>query len=1609
MASEESPQNRVASVAECVADARDRLLDLTLRNRLINFRTTSKKALRIVTQSPALLYSQLVLEERALTAAGREIGEESPPDELGGPVLRDPGDVPDGPMSAAASGGPTATEENHPQARLLIDLAVDELPGRLFRIATEAHAVLEEQGYTVLYLAMGFLLWKESVASTQVRVAPLILVPVELTRGKARSRYTIRWTGEDIEPNLSLVHKMGELGVDCPKFEAAEHPECVAEYVARVRDSVSGRDGWGVVEDSYLGFFSFTKFAMYKDLDPAGWPAGEGPDTHLLVRKLFAPEESKEPSDTFPEEEVDDLLDWAKARYILDADPSQIAAIEDAKRMRDLVVEGPPGTGKSQTIANMIGELLVQGRTVLFVSEKMAALEVVKARLDGLGLGDFCLELHSRKAVRSEVLAELERCLTADSGDHPRADEERRAALKEQIGNLDAYAGALRAPYGAMLFSPYQLLEIRERALRHFASRGRAAPGHCLDPEDEWTGARLEKAVEALLGLSDRLQILGPSDTNPWRDCRPALLLPRDVERIRGYLKDASAAAEALQVMGDGLSNATGISRMKSIARAANAREALKLLSESPELPAKNLLAEPWLVEARSIRGDLEAVDALREVRVSVESIFTAGGLGANVKSLLVELIAVGSGPLRFFSRRYRAAARSASLLYKRRPSLGYRGFLDDLIVLTRFQDLAEKNAEREAAMVRRFGQMWVGGASDVARLLRVAEWAARFQQALGAGVFDERAASFAEAPLSLRAVDATVCAAEVTASELGGYIMRLLCELACCEEAAFGAKSADAELDTLRKRLARWEDQLELLAQWSQYLAARTNPDLACVADLVVLMEQGQLPADDIRPCLQLCIAERELQRAFEKRPALARFVGRLHESAISRYRELDRQIIRDNRELVGATLRARRPQLRGGAPRESQAGILQREINKKKRHIPLRRLMTEAGDLVQQIKPCFMMSPLSIAQFLDPRSVRFDVVIFDEASQVRPEDALGALLRGRQLVVMGDTKQLPPTCFFDHIVEDDEDDEKNDSVGDVESILHLCRRSFPSRMLRWHYRSRHESLIAVSNQEFYNNRLVVYPSPTWVRDGLGLRFVHLPDTVYDRGRSAQNREEARAVAAAVLRHFQTTPARTLGVGAFSAKQQEAIIEEVERLADNHPELEPHLSGRQEGHFFVKNLETIQGDERDVIFLSVGYGFDADRKLWRNFGPLNQNGGERRLNVLITRAREQCTVFCNFRADDLRLEPGAPNGLRALHTFLRYAETGELLAAHETGRDSDSPFEDSVAEYLRGEGYDVSQQVGSAGYRIDLAIVDKRAPGRFLLGIECDGAKYHSARVARERDRLRQEMLEKLGWTIHRVWSVDWYTQRYEAQRQLLVAIERTATLPAETLCGHPDGPDRAHVESSTSAAAAGSARRPPSAGARVSESLPELRGSPYEECAALGIPPVGEIPDIPRLALARAVCAVVDVESPIHISETIRRVRALWGLKRSGQRIAEAVTRAIAYADREGTLSKRGSFLWAPGTASISPRYRTQREHLKIELICDEEIAATVRVALEHQFASTRDAIQTTVARCLGFHQTSAQIRDRIDEVVTQLVAAGDLVERPNGMLDLAKRNGT
>ncbi len=528
------------------------------------------------------------------------------------------------------------------------------------------------------------------------------------------------------------------------------------------------------------------------------------------------------------------------------------------------------------------------------------------------------------------------------------------------------------------------------------------------------------------------------------------------------------------------------------------------------------------------------------------------------------------------------------------------------------------------------------------------------------------------------------------------------------------------------------------------------------------------------------LAILAAAVRAALRGHPAIDGVTGDVLDEIRRRFVDADKDLLKANRDLV-AELLAARPVPEGNdvgpVATHTDLALLRRESEKSKRHVPLRQLTARAGRALQSLCPCWMMSPLSVARFCDPRHLDFDVLIMDEASQLRPEDAIGAIARSAQVVIVGDRQQLPPTSFFQVLADDDavDVDEEEDlakGVREAESILEVASTILrPPRMLRWHYRSRHESLIAFSNQRFYDGRLVVFPSPRSTSD-LGVYFEFVTNAVCH---NSVNHAEATRVAELVAAHCRTHPQQSLGIVTMNAHQRDLIADLIDQSAQDDPFVAAFLEhhSNQLDKLIIKNLENIQGDERDVIIVSVTYGPDEHGNVYQRFGPVTGSYGARRLNVLFTRARDRIVVVSSMRSSHVRVGESSSLGVRTLRDYLEYAETGRVTEALVTGRSPESPFEIEVAQALRGQGFEVDNQIGVAGYFVDLAVRHPRQVGRFVLGIECDGATYHSSKSARDRDRLRQQHLEAMGWNLYRIWSTDWFGRPRAELRRLVSAVE--------------------------------------------------------------------------------------------------------------------------------------------------------------------------------------------------------------------------------------------
>ena len=1316
-----------AGIQDKLAELRKNLLDLSRRNRLLNLPGKGRTTLPIVDELPLEIWQSLVVAAKTMSFLAREEAPGTPPP----PAREAAAEAAEMPLAPLAE-----PAERHTDKHLQTALDGEALQARLLHLAREAQSALLEQGANVLFLALWTVEWREPGERETAARAPLLFVPVELVRKSVHSRHAVRAGSDEILVNPCLKELMSRvIRAELPELEYGEDLD-LTSWLAAARTAITAVPGWKVHEEACLGLFSFNKLLLYHDLDPQRWPASASLTDHPLVRALtgvapitLPPDQAVQDPATLDDQPLEDS--W----LVVDADSSQQAAVEAGKRGLSLVIEGPPGTGKSQTITNLIAEFLAAGKKVLFVAEKAAALEVVQRRLEAAGFGEFLLELHSKSQSKRSVLDQIARALDAPSGGKQIPPDVR------ELGNarmrLNGYVRALHAPFGAAKTSAHA-------AIAHAIAQRSAPEAKAPIPElDLITRDELRQHLETLQTLDQRLERIGDPARHPWRGATLASLGVAAQQQIRDAHTTLANALDVLAAEAEGLARAFGIEAPRTPGEFATA-----LAGHRDSPPRETKVGSPalqaWLefVRQRAAWGE----SARKVFRPEAEQQLDAA-------ALLERRKAHGGSLFRWLFPSWRKDTRQLRQFFVAGPPPG----TDETIYAL-------------AALARRQATT-----------------------------------------LELLALTETVLTPH------GEAIRAWLAAIGANEQDWFGGPARDTAIEAMRVRQQGLRDAFESLQDWVDHhaaLGAAQTPRLLPFLTFALSPEgaplRGRLAAAFERHFWRLFA-----DRALEAEPILGRFVGADHETLVERFRRLDRAFLTNNRQRLLQALRKRRPDLGHDAHRESKLGILKGELRKKRRHMPLRRLFAVAGDVVQALQPCFLMSPLSVAQFLAPGTLGFDVTIFDEASQVEPADALGAIARARQVILIGDEKQLPPTSFFQKLEGANEAaPAAEDQVDprDLESILSLGLVQLPRAChcaLRWHYRSRHASLIEFSNEHFYEQKLRIFPSPHTGRNELGLAFHLVADGVYLRGGGQHNPVEARAVAQAVLAHAKRCPERSLGVGAFSAPQQRAIQDELELLlrANEDPVLEQFFAEEREEPFFVKNLETIQGDERDVIFLSVGYGPDPFGKITMNFGPLNQDGGWRRLNVLVTRARERCVLFTSLRASDLDLAATQARGVHALKDYLHLAEFGRLPASSAPRGEPDSPLEQEIAQALRERGHQVHAQVGSAGFAIDLAIVDPAAPGRYLLGIECDGATYHSSPTARDRDRLRDEVLRRLGWRIARIWSTDWYRRKNAVLVRLDKEIAAARTPAVPTTSAQPESGAAAAAAPAAPAAVAGPA----------------------------------------------------------------------------------------------------------------------------------------------------------------------------------------------------------
>jgi very-short-patch-repair endonuclease len=1569
---------------------KQKLLDLSMFNRLLNFAET-KKTVRLCAHELEALCERMQQGGRVRILPRPDLGAGD------GDQARDLA------LASQRAGHDVVQDylaEELRAGRLRAELDAEALDERLIEIFRHARTSLEESGANTLYLAIGFLKYFESRESEKPRRAPLLLLPLTVERTSVTEG--VRFVLDDAEPRLNqtllqFLQRDFELRVGLGELPPeSEDGVDAAAVLDAFRRAVVAMPRWEVETTACIGFFSFTKYLMWLDLADRDGLLRSPVLQHLVERpgQGFA-QDARE----YARDELDDL-DPAELLCPKDADSSQLAAVLAAVGGRSFVLEGPPGTGKSQTITNLIAQALATGRRVLFVAEKRAALEVVQRRLAEVGLGPFCLELHSQKSGPKSVLDQLRAALELGQRRRPVAWDQVAQELQQVRTQLNQLVHDLHRPreHGASVFAAMAELVPLRGLPRIVMPALQGAPR-----------AAVEAAERTIGELAGAAQPIGVPCEAPWwgvqrTDWSPAL--QRQVEPAHERLQRATAALAAALVP---FAESCGLTTLlptngPSRAQWQQLLGVLRLL-RAPSLPPASWLRHPdW----RSLEAELQQTVALGAHRDAAWSPLAERWrrelLGLDLDRLLAGW---RHGAQSFVVLRWwRLRAPKRELQPVAMAGLGAIAEVgNDLAAAVQVRN-EERTLLARAAAAQALGAHWRASLADWAQVTAWCQWVRELRQLLVQLVPGALAPESAALAAIAAQLDGLADGANVLPPRLGALQQAhdeftaahaAVVELLKLDvEASFGAASAPGLLTAIGARIERWRAAAPALRDHCAYRAAATAAAATGTEPLVAAHARGDVATGALPGVFRASFVEAWLDGVHRTEPELARFRGLDHERRIARFCELDQQAIRLAGQVIQARLCAEVPQLRDTTVASSELGILERELKKQRKHKPVRRLLAEIPGLLAKLAPCVLMSPLSVAQYLARGGQRFDLVVFDEASQIPMWDAVGAIGRGDSLVVVGDSKQLPPTSFFQRQAQGDEIGSE-EIPEDLESVLDECGAAgLPRLHLDWHYRSRHESLIAFSNHHYYKNRLLTFPAPQAITPGLGVRSIKVAG-VYDRAGSQQNKIEAEALVAEVKTRL-LDPARnrqSLGIVTFSQAQQVLIEDLLDQARRENPELEVAFGTAGEP-VFVKNLENVQGDERDVILFSICYGPDAQGRVYENYGPLNLQGGERRLNVAVTRARRELLVFTSVGPEQVAQRTQAL-GARHLRTFLDYAQRGTAAlhaasAAGDPGSGTESPFETAVRDALLARGHEVHTQIGCSGYRIDLAVVDPQAPGRYLLGIECDGASYHSAATARDRDRLRGSVLKGLGWRLHRVWSTDFW-QDPDGE---IVRIEAAIAAAAAAVPRVMQAPVVAVVEVVAPAVVEPAAAVPVEA-ASEAVAEPPLDADGPRPFVAASLPGAGTPEEFQAAAALRSlrtqIEAVLQQEGPVVFDRLAWLTAAAWDLSRVTDRVRDRIRSALP-----PTTVADGDVLWAD--AAQRDTFRGFREpgdeeatQRPVEELPPVEIANAMCWLLRQHQALAPDDLAREAARCFGITRLGAVVKSTMAGVVEQMLGDGRL----------------
>lgn len=1514
-----------------------KLLDLSLRNNLLNTRFT-KSILQLIDVNVSSLEDSLA-EGKTYTIQGSSTQEILSRYNLYFPPLHSSDNLYE------------VVESEFKNNRLYSYYNEYDLDNILVNLHRNSKLAEEENGKSTLYLGIGLLKWYEPKSADTVRYAPILLVPVELNRRSINSKFVLRGREEETMINITLLEYLRqEFKLDMSALEDLPMDESgvdVPKVLALIRKTILNLKGWDVLDQVILGTFSFSKLILWQDISKYSDKLQESTIVKsLLTGSLTAPFDTLSSSD----EELEQLSSY-ELTLPISTDNSQLEAVRNAHANNSFVLHGPPGTGKSQTITNIIADALANGKKVLFVAAKKAALDVVHHRLEKIGLGPFCLELHSNKTRKSDVLAQFEATLDVPMYKGNYDFKEASNRIDERKGELRKYVAQLhhRFTIGWTLYDTIAYLELNNVELNNNV---------IVDIKlEEVSQANYLKWTDWVIPMDALCKKIDNPATHPLRSLNIVEHKFDIQNNIKEVLSDYKYVAREYEHLGleykfDLLSN--------NHLNPNNLKELFELIAKS------NLSYE--LIDLYFDENQFNLLNKwaeLQQRRIKIEEVI---GRQFNKKILEIDLSTQEQqwniSKHQWFLPKWLKQRKVKSFL-NGYAKLKVNEAADIEQLFAQAEEYKEIKQNCENAIYKDVNKLsnvyYSNNNLDIETIYKELDnlsLISSLAHQCGFTGIDTWLLHFYKNTNVRRGV-----------SEILTFLRTFTIKYQGIQEITNSTSAPlSSEVDTILANLDK-------LSDWINYNVYRREGIAIDLEWFIKLLENGVIDKDNLSNDLERILHINLFIQTVSHSFALSGFDSKIYETLIKQYQDIHNEYTELNKSQLILKLSSRIPRSSNEFIQNSELGMLKRAIRSRGRGMSLRKLFDQMPNLLPRLKPCMLMSPISVAQYFNVSTEHFDLVIFDEASQLPTAEAISALARAKQAIIVGDPKQMPPTTFF----ASNKIDEDNLELEDLESILDDCLAlSLPSKYLLRHYRSKHESLISFSNANFYDNKLLTFPS----KDDLDRKvtFEFIADGVYEKGKSRTNKLEATAIIQYIKLHYEQPNPKTLGVVTFSQTQQTLIEDMLTEMLKNNPLVEEKMLGASET-LFIKNLENVQGDERDIILFSIGYGPDEEGKVSMNFGPLNRDGGWRRLNVAVTRARYEMKIFSSIKGDQIDLRRTNSEGVKGLKNFLEFAEKGYVnLVESEEVRQNDKLIK-SIAKYLNANGLEVKTNIGTSSYRLDIGVVDKNNPNQYIVGILVDGLNYYNVKTTNDRELLIPGVLKALGWDIYRIWTIDWFKNKELIVKDLKDKIDNLYANVVEPVASiNPSDFIHKHLVEITDMGTISNQK----AYNRVAlQTVVEANPEAIYEMSN-------------RNMIQNQMYDLIQIEGPISQSYLFKKIMNAWNISRTSSKLQAYFTDLVNAVPNTISVPSYQEFYWNEDVYKRGlTHYRDNTiEKRNIEDISPEEIELAIIELLKSNFSVPHEDLTKAIGKAFDFSKLGSQMDQVIQHVIKKMLIEDKII---------------